>query len=144
MLGCLEIGCSVVALCWDEHHRDHMQRSVLERAVESMVAGTTRVFKDEALQARSLELKLAPPPSKAAKKSKKGKTIQEEQAASEDEKDKNPKKDTKDRKEHKGKKDKNDDSDEETVGDSSSSSSSSETKSGGEAKPSRKKAKRNA
>ena len=75
LLGCLEIGCSVVALCWDEHRRDEMQRNVLERAVESMVAGTTHVFKDEALQARSLELKLASPPSKAAQRARRTRNL---------------------------------------------------------------------
>ena len=59
--GCLEAGCSVVALCFDEHHRFHLQQFLSERAVEAMVSGTTQVFKDETLQARSIELKLTTP-----------------------------------------------------------------------------------
>ena len=38
LLGCLEAGCSVVALCFDDHHREHLSRLMTERAVESMVA----------------------------------------------------------------------------------------------------------
>ena len=60
--GCLEAGCSVVALCYDEHHREHLQKFFLERAVEAMVTGTTLVFKDDVLQARSIQLKLTPTP----------------------------------------------------------------------------------
>jgi hypothetical protein len=58
ILGCLEAGCSVVALCFDDHHRTRFSKFVLERAVEAMVAGTTVAFKDDALQARSVQLSL--------------------------------------------------------------------------------------
>ena len=58
--GCLEVGCSVVALCFDEFHRTHLKKFFLERAVEAMVTGTTLVFKEEALQARPVQLKLTP------------------------------------------------------------------------------------
>ena len=58
MHGVLEMGCSVVALCYDEHHRTHLQRFLVERSGEAMVQGTTLVFKDESLQARALDLKL--------------------------------------------------------------------------------------
>jgi hypothetical protein len=57
--GCFEMGCSVVALCFDEHHREHLNKFLLQRAVEAMVSGTTMVFKDDILQARSAELHLA-------------------------------------------------------------------------------------
>ena len=50
-----------MALCFDEHHRFHLQQFLSERAVEAMVSGTTQVFKDESLQARSVELKLTTP-----------------------------------------------------------------------------------
>ena len=59
--GCLEMGSSVVALCYDEHHRLHLQQFLSERAADAMVSGTTQVFKDETLQARSVELKLSTP-----------------------------------------------------------------------------------
>ena len=59
--GCLEAGSSVVALCFDEHHRTRLKQFLSERAVEAMVSGTTQVFKDETLQARSIELKLTTP-----------------------------------------------------------------------------------
>jgi hypothetical protein len=57
--GCLEAGSSVVALCYDEHHRTHLKQFLSERAVEAMVSGTSLVFVDAALQARSVELKTA-------------------------------------------------------------------------------------
>ena len=62
--GCFEAGSSVVALCYDEHHRTLMQRCVLERAVEATARGTTLVFKDTALQSRGSQLNIvAPKPS---------------------------------------------------------------------------------
>ena len=64
--GCLEMGCSVVALCFDEHHRTHVQKFLKERAVEAMVSGSSNVFKDDALQARSATLKLTTPTKPAA------------------------------------------------------------------------------
>jgi hypothetical protein len=69
--GCLEMGCSVVSLCYDEHHRLHLNREQLHRAVEAIFSGSTNVFKDELLQARSIILKLAEAPSagKSGKKS---------------------------------------------------------------------------
>ena len=93
--GCLEAGCSVVLLCFDDHHRTHVSRFIMERAVESMVTGTTLVFKEESLRARSIELNLTRvPASKADEKEKKDE--QSEDAA----KDKKAKKnDTKKRKE---------------------------------------------
>ena len=48
--GCFEMGCSVVALCYDDHHRIHLQNFWVQRAVEAMASGTTLVFKEEALQ----------------------------------------------------------------------------------------------
>ena len=42
--GCLEMGLSVVALCSDDHHRDVLNRCMLERAVEAMVSQTNRGF----------------------------------------------------------------------------------------------------
>jgi len=59
--GCLEMGCSVVALCFDDFHEEQLQKFMLERAVESMVGGHSKVFKDESLMARSAELDLLPP-----------------------------------------------------------------------------------
>ena len=56
--GCFEMGCSVVALCYDDHHRVHLEKFLLQRAVEAMASGMSMVFKDSALQARSAELHL--------------------------------------------------------------------------------------
>jgi hypothetical protein len=66
VLGCLETGCSVVALCYDEHHQTHLKKIFLQRAVTALVSGTTQMFKDEALLARSIELKLTTTPKAAS------------------------------------------------------------------------------
>ena len=55
IMGCLEAGVSVIALCEDTHHETHLGKTVRERAVEAMLAGSN-VFKDDDLQARALEL----------------------------------------------------------------------------------------
>ena len=99
--GCLEAGCSVVLLCFDEHHRTHVSRFILERAVESMVTGATLVFKDEGLRARSIDLKLTTVTPEAKDD---GKEKQEEQEAEsarkrKDQKKEKNEKDTKNKKE---------------------------------------------
>ena len=57
--GCLEMGLSVVALCSDDHHRDVLNRCMLERAVEAMVSQTTVVFRDDSLRTWSIQQNLA-------------------------------------------------------------------------------------
>ena len=54
IIGCLDTGVSVIALCENVHHHKHLDIALRERAVEMMLAGS-RIFKDEALQARALE-----------------------------------------------------------------------------------------
>ena len=54
IIGCLDTGVSVIALCENVHHHKHLDIALRERAVEAMLAGS-RIFKDEALQARALE-----------------------------------------------------------------------------------------
>ena len=56
IIGCFETGASVVALCEDTHHQKHLEIALRERAVEAMLSGSSRIFKDETLQARALEL----------------------------------------------------------------------------------------
>ena len=86
--GCLEAGCSVVALCFDEHHRSLMKQFVLERAVEATARGTTMVFKDTALQTRASSLLSIPQkPSAEAVRS-----VDPPKPSEEDEEEKPPKK----------------------------------------------------
>ena len=84
--GCMEAGCSVVLLCFDEHHRDHLARFLLERAVESMVSGTSVVFNDQKLRARSIELNLMRADA-AEKDDDKDKKDSKEEAEKKDKKD---------------------------------------------------------
>ena len=86
--GCLEMGLSVVALCSDDHHRDVLNRCMLERAVEAMVSQSTAVFRDDSLRTWSVQLNLAKEdeaakgddddPPKETKKDKKEGLLQEE------------------------------------------------------------------
>ena len=54
IIGCLDTGVSVIALTENAHRHKHLDIALRERAVEAMLAGS-RIFKDEALQARALE-----------------------------------------------------------------------------------------
>ena len=58
MHGCIEKGCSVLALCYDAHHRDHLAPFLVERAVEAMLSSTTKVFHNDDLLKRSVQLRL--------------------------------------------------------------------------------------
>ena len=57
--GCLEYGCSVVAACFDNFHREHLLKHIVERAVETVVSGDTTLFADEAIKSRMVELNLS-------------------------------------------------------------------------------------
>ena len=46
---------SVVAFCWDDKHKENLQRCMLERGVESLVTGTTNIFMDSSLRSRALQ-----------------------------------------------------------------------------------------
>ena len=74
--------------CLDDHHRDVLNRCMLERAVEAMVSQTTVVFRDDSLRTWSVQLNLAKEdeaakgddddPPKETKKDKKEGLLQEE------------------------------------------------------------------
>ena len=68
VVGCLEMGASVVCMCDDAHHKSHFEKSLQEKCVEVMLGGS-RVFKDQELQARAEKLC----PKFAMKKGKKKK-----------------------------------------------------------------------
>ena len=56
--GCIEMGCSVLALCYDDHHRTHLGPFLVQRAVEAMLGSDSLVFNNEALVARAKQLRL--------------------------------------------------------------------------------------
>ena len=58
MHGCIELGCSVLALCFDDHHRTHLAPFLVQRAVEAMLGSKTFVFVNEILVARARQLRL--------------------------------------------------------------------------------------
>ena len=111
--GCLEAGCSVVALCFDEHHRSLMKQFVLERAVEATARGTTMVFKDTALQTRASSL-LSIPTKPSAESAG---SVETPKPGEEDEEEK-PKKTKKTEKKQKKKVESSSESDEGEDGDS--------------------------
>ena len=128
--GILEVGCSVVLLCFDEHRRTHLQTSLLERSVEAMVVGTSLVFKDAEFQARSVHLNLAPPPKAVV-------------ASAKSEADLGEKKLKPDKKEEKGKKNKGKPEEKEDKSEKKSDSeSSSSTSSSSESPPPKKRKKK--
>ena len=49
------MGASVVALCEDDNHVQHLNIALKQRAVEAMLMGS-RVFKGTDLQARAIDL----------------------------------------------------------------------------------------
>ena len=57
--GYIEIGCSVMALCYDVHHMTHLGPFLVQRAVEAMLGSTSMVFNNDALVSRGKQLRLA-------------------------------------------------------------------------------------
>ena len=66
--GCIEMGCSVLALCYDDHHRTHLGPFLVQRAVETMLGSNTMVFHNESLLARAVQLRLTKEGPKEEKK----------------------------------------------------------------------------
>ena len=58
MHGCIESGSSVSALTYDDHRGENDNPFLLERAVEAMLGSNTMAFMNEALMARSVQLRL--------------------------------------------------------------------------------------
>ena len=56
--GCIEMGCSVMALCFNEHHRKHLGPFLVQRAVEAMLGSNSQVFQNDVLAARAKQLQL--------------------------------------------------------------------------------------
>ena len=62
------MGCSVLALCYDEHHRKNLEPLLVQRAVEAMLGSNTMVFHNESLVARAKQLRLMKEDTKEDKK----------------------------------------------------------------------------
>ena len=94
MHGCIEMGCSVLALCYDAHHRDTLHPFLVQRAVEAMLGRDSMVFQDEALLARAKQLRLT---KENTQQDKKG-NQQEDQKEDDQEEKKEEKKEDKEKK----------------------------------------------
>ena len=66
--GCIEMGCSVLALCYDDHHRTHLGPFLVQRAVEAMLGSNSVVFNNVSLVARAKQLRLTKEDTKEDKK----------------------------------------------------------------------------
>ena len=89
--GCIEMGCSVLALCFDEHHKKNLQPFLVQRAVEAMLGSSTMVFRNEDLLARAKELKLTKDDTKEDEKEDKKKEQKKEKKEEEKKADKKKK-----------------------------------------------------
>ena len=76
--GCIEKGCSVLALCYDDHHRKNLEPFLTERAVEAMASGHTMVFQNEVLHQRSVQLRLTKEEKEKEEKEEKKEAKKEE------------------------------------------------------------------
>ena len=92
--GCIEMGSSVLALCYDEHHRKHLGPLLVQRAVEAMLGRNTMVFDNEVLLARAKELNLAKVDEKEDKKEDEKKNKEDEKKKKEGKKGKKKRKRT--------------------------------------------------
>ena len=84
--GCIEMGCSVLALCFDDHHKKHLAPFLVQRAVEAMLDSRTRVFHNESLVARSRRLRLTKYAAKKEDKKEEQEEEKEEEEKSSEEK----------------------------------------------------------
>ena len=59
VLACVEMGCSVVSLCENDHHRDNYQKALVQKVAESYLHGTCPAFGTDELQRRFTRLSLS-------------------------------------------------------------------------------------
>ena len=132
--GCIESGCSVLALTFNDHHRTILKPFLVERAVEAMLGSNTMIFMNEALLARSVKLRLTKEDTTAKEDPKDAKKDGKKDEKKEDKKEdkKKGKKAEKSKKKRKSKKKADADS---------SSTSESESTSSGDDTPKKKKPK---
>ena len=98
--GCIEMGCSVLALCYDEHHRKNLEPFLVQRAVGAMLGSNTMVFHNDALMTRAKQLKLTKDDTKDDEKEDKNKE-KEKEKEKEDKKKKKEKNNKEDKKKRK-------------------------------------------
>ena len=58
VLGALELGCNVIALCADEHHKEHFKKACVEKAAEIALSGKNCPFGSSALLLKAKQLKV--------------------------------------------------------------------------------------
>ena len=126
--GCIEMGCSVLALCYDEFHREHLAPFLVQRAVEAMLGATTLVFTNESLVARAQQLRLTKESPKEDKKDEQEEKKEDKKKTKDEKKKKDDKE--KEEKEEKPTKKRKQEAEEEEEGGASSSSSESKKKKG--------------
>ena len=59
VLACVEMGCSVVSLCENDHHRDSYQKALVQPVAESYLRGTCPTFGSDELMRRASRLSLS-------------------------------------------------------------------------------------
>lgn len=59
ILGALEMGCNVLALCQDEHHKEHLLKALTEKGVESIIHGGDSAFRNASLYNQAGKIGLA-------------------------------------------------------------------------------------
>ena len=72
VLGALELGTGVIAVCADEHHQEHLKKALVEKAVELSLSGKNCTFANAALLGKAKQLNLV----KDEKKTEEGKTTE--------------------------------------------------------------------
>ena len=94
--GCIEMGSSVLGLCYDEHHMTHLAPILVQRAVEAMLGSNSVVFNNEALMTRAKQLKVTKDDKDEKKDDqKKDKKEEKKKDKSDDEEEKKKKKNKK-------------------------------------------------
>ena len=58
VVGLLEMGCNVLTLCQDDHHKEHFIKTAVEKAAETCLGGRSPTFGNPALLLRARELNL--------------------------------------------------------------------------------------
>ena len=79
LIGPIVLGCNVIALCHDAHHKQHLRTALVQKVVETTLDGKTTIFGNAGMLERARKLHLLKNEDDKEKKDKKRKNKDKEE-----------------------------------------------------------------
>ena len=87
LIGPIVLGCNVIALCHDAHHKQHLRTALVQKVVETTLDGKTTIFGNAGMLERARKLHLLKNEDDKEKKDKKKKNNKDKEENEKEKKD---------------------------------------------------------